>query len=473
MQYLWDRNELVNILGNKIIGNLVMGVTGVSIDSRSLQKGDIFFAINGNNYDGHDFLEHAIKAGAAAIVADKKYLDKITNLIEIYSKNITVFLVDDVLLALEKLAIFARARTKAKVIAVTGSVGKTTTKELFLVALQQIGKTHVSPASFNNHWGVPLSLARLPKDYDYAIFEIGMNHKGEIDKLSKMVKPDIGVVTLIAPAHLGAFSSLHEIALAKAELFDNMNLSATIFLNKDDIFTDVLITKVPANVQIKYFGVSSEDINYKASNIVNYSDKIKFFFKDVDNNISFPVNLKLMPLHIVKNSIAVLGVVAYLKEDLSKAIKGIENFSLGAGRGLTYKINIADKGEIVIIDESYNANPVSMIETLKFFASLTNSKGKKIAILADMLELGEQTQYYHENLAEVILSLKLDKILLLGNNMKFLHDILLPYNISIHNSTIEELYENLLKNINKDDYLMLKGSNAMDLKKLLSKISEI
>jgi UDP-N-acetylmuramoyl-tripeptide--D-alanyl-D-alanine ligase len=228
MSLLWTSDALVEATDGRPLGQMPAGITGISIDSRSLKPGEAFFAIKGDAMDGHDFATAAIKSGAGLLVVAEGKLPALGRL------TAPMIVVPDVLAALEKVGTAARARSRARIIAVTGSVGKTSTKEALRHALSSVGKVHASAASFNNHWGVPLTLARMPEDCDYAVFEIGMNHPGEISPLVRMVRPHIAVVTLIAAAHLGFFRNLDEIAKAKAEIFEGVEPGGAVLLNRDD-----------------------------------------------------------------------------------------------------------------------------------------------------------------------------------------------------------------------------------------------
>jgi UDP-N-acetylmuramoyl-tripeptide--D-alanyl-D-alanine ligase len=228
MNWLWTIEALVEAMGGRPLGQIPAGVHGISIDTRTLQPGDAFFAIKGETMDGHDFATAAIKAGAAVLVVAEGKLPALGRL------TAPMIVVPDVLAALERLAVAARARTRGRVIAVTGSAGKTTTKEALRHALGSVGSVHASDKSFNNHWGVPLTLARLPEDTEYSVFEIGMNHPGEIRPLVKMVRPHVAIVTLVAAAHLGFFRDLDEIAAAKAEIFEGIEPGGAALINRDD-----------------------------------------------------------------------------------------------------------------------------------------------------------------------------------------------------------------------------------------------
>jgi UDP-N-acetylmuramoyl-tripeptide--D-alanyl-D-alanine ligase len=226
--YLWTMEALIAAMGGRAVGDVPKGVTGISIDSRSAAKGEAFFAIKGDTFDGHDFITAAMVSGASVcVVAESKIpaLGKFTA---------PLIVVDDVLAGLERLALASRARTKAKIIAVTGSAGKTTTKEALRHCLSAVGTVHASAASFNNHWGVPLTMAKIPEDTQYGVFEVGMNHPGEIRNLIRFVQPHVAIVTIIAAAHLGFFKNLDEIADAKAEIFEGIIPGGTAILNRDD-----------------------------------------------------------------------------------------------------------------------------------------------------------------------------------------------------------------------------------------------
>src|SRR5690606_15450595 len=228
MSWLWTIEALVEAMGGRPLGQMPAGVHGISIDTRTLEPGDAFFAIKGETMDGHDFATAAVKAGAAVLVGAEGKLPALGRL------TASMLVVPDVLAAMEKLGVAARARAEGRAIAVTGSAGKPTTKEALRHALGSVGSVHASDKSFNNHWGVPLTLARLPEDAEYSVFEIGMNHPGEIRPLVKMVRPHVAIVTLVAAAHLGFFRDLDEIAAAKAEIFEGIEPGGAALINRDD-----------------------------------------------------------------------------------------------------------------------------------------------------------------------------------------------------------------------------------------------
>jgi len=238
---------MADAMGATLEGAIGNQVDGVSIDTRTLEAGDAYFAVKGDVHDGHKFVAHAHAAGAAVCVVAH-------NMRETLSGELgTLLIVDDVLVALEKLGQAARQRTSAKIVAVTGSVGKTTTKEALRTALGASGRVHASAASYNNHWGVPLTLARMHENTQYGVFEIGMNHPGEITPLVKMVSPDVVVINNVAAVHLGAFKDVDEIAHAKAEIFDGLKAGGTAVLNRDDerfeLLSDIAASK---NVSVSH-----------------------------------------------------------------------------------------------------------------------------------------------------------------------------------------------------------------------------
>ena len=255
---LWTMQAMIDAMDASLVGAKFDGVNGISIDTRTLEAGDAYFAIKGDVHDGHKFVAAASKAGASVSVVAKDKVDSLEG------ETGSLLVVDDVLIALERLGAASRARTDAKIIAVTGSVGKTTTKEALRTALGACGKVHASAASYNNHWGVPLTLARMPEETDFGVFEIGMNNPGEITVLVKMVLPDVAIINNVAAVHLGAFNSVDEIAHAKAEIFDGLKADGIAILNADDKRIELLrkIAKSKGVSNIRTFGeADSADVH--------------------------------------------------------------------------------------------------------------------------------------------------------------------------------------------------------------------
>src|SRR6185312_6756811 len=332
-------------------GALPAETNGISIDSRTLAKGDAFFAIRGDNRDGHAFVEAALEAGAGLAVVARKEGAR-------FAADAPLLLVDDVLDALRDLARTARARLGAKVIAVTGSVGKTGTKEALRLALSADGETHASAASYNNHWGVPLSLARCPASAKYAVFEIGMNHAGEITPLTQMAMPHVAIVTTVEPVHLEYFGSVEKIADAKAEIFLGLVPGVAAVINRDnDQYARLDAAAKAAKVsRIVTFGADTQ----AEARLVRHA--LQPDSSTVEAVIlGSPVTYKLGApgRHIVMNSLAVLAAASLAGADLAVAALALARLKAAVGRGARIPLGLPN-GEALLIDESYNANPASM-----------------------------------------------------------------------------------------------------------------
>ncbi len=309
--WLWTSNDMVEAMEGRPFGSLPDGITGISIDSRTLKPGEAFFAIKGDQFDGHDFVTAAMAARAGLLVVAEHRLPAFGN------SKVPMIVVEDVLEALTKLGIASRTRSRAQIIAVTGSVGKTTTKEALRHVLSNVGKVHASVASFNNHWGVPLTLARMPADTDYGIFEIGMNHHDEIRPLVKMVRPHVALITLIAPAHLGHFANLEEIAVAKAEIFEGIVPGGYVLLNRDDKrFKQLEELATKAGVEhIATFGENARS-DYRLREVKLHPTCSCMTVKIGTHEAAVKVG---MPgRHIVQNMLAVLGAAHLVGADIAK-----------------------------------------------------------------------------------------------------------------------------------------------------------
>ncbi|MDI1346395.1 MAG: UDP-N-acetylmuramoylalanyl-D-glutamyl-2,6-diaminopimelate--D-alanyl-D-alanine ligase, partial [Pseudolabrys sp.] len=350
MTALWTLSDMAAAMRAEISGAPAQNITGISIDSRGLSKGEAFFALT-DARDGHEFVDSALKAGAgvAVVARDKRAM---------FAADAPLLLVDDVLEALRDLARAARKRTQAKVIAVTGSVGKTGTKEALRLALSADGETHASAASYNNHWGVPLSLARCPADVKYAVFEIGMNHAGEITPLTQLVRPHVAIVTTVEAVHLEYFGTLEKIADAKAEIFFGIEPGGAAIINRDNSQYDRLATAAKAaNVaRIVSFGESPE----AEARLVRHALKpdsscvhASILGEDVTYKLGAPGR------HLVMNSLAVLAAVSLVGSDLALAALALGQLRAPVGRGARMTLTVSG-GSALLIDESYNANPASM-----------------------------------------------------------------------------------------------------------------
>lgn len=461
-EVLWAAEELIAALDGELIVGELQAANGISIDSRDIEKNDAFFAIKGDLFDGHNYTQNAATNGASVIVvSDAEF--------KVEANNVATILVDDVLASLGRLAVASRARSHAKIVAVTGSVGKTSTKEFLRACLESVGKTHASIKSFNNHWGVPISLARMPQNTEYAVFEIGMNHLDEITPLVRMVQPHVAIITTVAPAHLGHFKDLEEIALAKSEIFDGMNNEGAVILNQDNEFFGYLSAKAKAHglVDIQGFG-SDGAANMRLINaeLLPKSSKVEACY----NGNEFSYEIGSSGMHQVQNSLGLLLAVENLGIDLHKVLPILKNIELSDGRGAQAEIAI-DGGIITLIDESYNANPASMVAAFSVLsAQQPKQNGRRVAIIGDMLELGANSPQIHADLAADIAAAKIDAVMACGEDMKNCYDLLPEGQRIGYAEDSDLLAEIVLDNIYPHDVVMVKGSLGSQMAKIVNKI---
>ncbi|MEC9461653.1 MAG: UDP-N-acetylmuramoylalanyl-D-glutamyl-2,6-diaminopimelate--D-alanyl-D-alanine ligase [Pseudomonadota bacterium] len=461
MSLLWTAREMVTAMGGRPFGNLPMGVTGISIDSRTITPGEAFFAIKGDRVDGHDYASIAIANGASLLVVSEAKLPALGRL------TVPMIVVEDVLVGLQKLGMAARDRTPATVIAVTGSVGKTTTKEMLRMALAPSGKVHASVASFNNHWGVPLTLARMPIDTRYGVFELGMNHPGEIGPLSRMVRPDVAIITTIAPAHLGNFSSVDEIADAKAEIFEGVVNGGDAILNRDNPY---------------YERLEQAALAQSVENIHSFGQHAKAEFRLAEFDgaaelstvwVSFggetrEVTIGAPGRHLAENAMAVLAAVSLVGADVDAAIEAFASLSAVKGRGQRHRLKMPE-GALTLIDESYNANPASMRAAIAVLASAQPGEdGRRIAVLGDMLEMGEFAPSVHAELAGPLLASGIEHVWLAGPEMVALRDAL-PETVNVvYFETTDELVNLVTAEVRAGDVVMVKSSLGIGFGKIVA-----
>jgi UDP-N-acetylmuramoyl-tripeptide--D-alanyl-D-alanine ligase len=461
MSYLWTAEALIDAMGGRPLGNMPAGIHGISIDTRTLEAGDAFFAIRGETMDGHDFATAAIKAGAAVLVVAEGKLPALGRL------TAPMIVVPDVLAALEKLAMAARARSRGKVIAVTGSVGKTTTKEALRHVLGSVGSVHASDKSFNNHWGVPLTLARLPEDTEYAVFEIGMNHPGEIRPLVKMVRPHVALITLVAAAHLGFFRDLDEIAEAKAEIFEGIEPGGAALLNRDDPRANMLgkLAREAGVEHVLGFGEHQRS-TYRLINCVLNADHstmtARIGRREVVARIGAPGR------HMVQNALAVLGAADLVGADIDRVALALGTLPAPEGRGQRHVLAHGG-GSFTLIDESYNANPASMKAALDLLdATPLEGDGRRIAVLGDMLELGTHSEKLHADLSELIVGTGISHLLLGGPHMKALAEVL-PSDVAVvHRDEADDLGRLLIDTVQPDDVIMVKSSKGIGFSRIVT-----
>jgi UDP-N-acetylmuramoyl-tripeptide--D-alanyl-D-alanine ligase len=414
-------------------------VSGLSIDTRTLKEGDLFVALKGDNRDGHDFLRAAFDAKAGAALVSHAP-DGMTG---------PLLTVAHTQRGLEDLARAARARSNAKILAVTGSAGKTTTKEILRLACNALGRTYASAASHNNHWGVPLSLASLPRDAEYGIFEAGMNHFGELRNLVSLVRPHLALITTIAPAHLEFFGNCESIADAKSEIFEGLLPGGAALIPSDSVYAERLKARAKqAQVSnIVTFGVGGDaKLISHAPDGEGMRVKADILGRAVDCYVGAPGG------HIAQNVVGALAAVALLEGDVLNAAAALKNFTALKGRGARF-----EAGGIQVIDESYNANPASMAAAL---ALLGTAAGRKIAVLGDMLELGEGGAAHHAGLTAPIDANKVDLVFASGPQMKALWDALPPRLRGAYAESAAVLMPQVLAALKSGDTLLVKGSNG-------------
>jgi UDP-N-acetylmuramoyl-tripeptide--D-alanyl-D-alanine ligase len=449
MTPLWTTEAMAKAMRAQPQGALPDSISGLSIDTRTLNRGEAFFAIKGDARDGHEFVAQALAAGAGLAVVSKARRGE-------FPADARLLVVDDVLAALIDLARAARARSQAQVIAVTGSVGKTSTKEALLLALSADGETHASTASYNNHWGVPLSLARCPQSAKYAVFEIGMNHAGEITPLTKLVRPHVAIITTIAPVHLEFFGTLEKIADAKAEIFLGVEPGGAAVLNRDIPQFDQLVRAAKASnvARIVSFG-EHDGADARMIKCALKADCTCVHASILGTDVTY--KLGAPGKHLVGNSLAVLAAAVLAGADLALAALALQKLQPASGRGTRITLTVPG-GTALLIDESYNANPASMSAALALLGQApVTGRGRRIAVLGDMLELGDQGARLHRELAAAAAA-NADLVFCSGPLMKNLWDALPASHRGAYAETSATLEPAVLEALQAGDAVMVKGS---------------
>ena len=457
---LWSSNAMTAAMRAIINGVLPPEVTGISIDSRTVAPAEAYFAIKGAVHDGHDFVEAALRAGAALAVVEKGKREQ-------FASDAPLLMVDDVLGALVELAHAARARLQGQVIAVTGSVGKTSTKEALRLVLSAQGQTHASAASFNNHWGVPLSLARCPETARFAVFEIGMNHAGEIQPLVKMVQPHVAIITTVEPVHLEFFAGIEAIADAKAEIFEGVVQGGAVVLNRDNPqFARLARRAKELGIQrVVSFGADAKsharliDVSLHAACSAVHADILGH---EVTYKVGMPGR------HMAMNSLAVLAAAALAGADLALASLSLSQLEPATGRGVRSTLELAGGGA-TLIDESYNANPASMAAALSVLGQAAiGPHGRRIAVLGDMLELGAAAADLHRGLNEAIKAGRIDLVYCCGPLMRNLWEALSTGKRGGYADSAANLEMQVVAAIRAGDAIMIKGSFGSKMKTIVN-----
>ncbi len=461
---LWRLPDFVAAMDGVIVGEPASEITGISIDSRTINDGEAFFCIAGDRFDGHDYADKALNAGASLAVVSSRNLGKL-------SEAGPYVVVDNVLEALEKLGRAARARTQAKIVAVTGSVGKTSTKEALRIALSRSGKTHASVASFNNHWGVPLTLARMPEDTEFGVFEIGMNAPGEIETLVKMVQPDIAVITTVAAVHLEFFNSVDDIARAKAEIFAGLGPDGVAVLNVDnDQFDNLMRFAHEAGVRnVIRFGTAPE-ADARLLGSVLHPDCTCVSAHILGHDVTYKIGTP--GRHLINNSLAVLTCVELMGADLARAGLALADIKAPKGRGERWRLHLP-AGQALLIDESYNANPLSMSAAIRALGETPITRpGRYVAVLGDMLELGETSPALHASLADPLERSNIDVVYCVGPQMHHLWTVLPHAKRGTYVKKSDELDPVLADEIRPGDVIMIKGSLGTRMGPLVEQLKQ-
>jgi UDP-N-acetylmuramoyl-tripeptide--D-alanyl-D-alanine ligase len=446
---LWTLHEAAGAMGATVRGQITAPINGVSIDTRSLSPGDLFFAIKGESRDGHDFVDQAMEKGATAVVSVARAFD--------LPATHRLLVVEEPLEGLRRLGRAARRRSKARFVAVTGSVGKTGTKEALRQILSEQGRTHAAVSSYNNHWGVPLTLARMPADSAFAINEIGMNSPGEIRPLSAMVRPHAAIVTTVEPVHLEFFPSVAAIADAKAEIFGGVEPGGTAIVNIDNPHGARLIAHAQASRagRVLTFGAAGE-ADFRLVSLLEDEDGSEAVLEAFARRLSCRIG---MPgRHIATNMLAVLAAVHALGANIDKAAAALARIVPPQGRGARIALRLSD-GTATLIDESYNANPASMRAMLANLARLApGAGGRRVAVLGDMLELGRDGPRFHKELAAAVENSRIDLVHASGPLMRHLFDALPSSRRGHYAPSSAELEPSVVEAVRGGDVIAVKGS---------------
>ena len=462
---LWNFADLVRASGGTGSGTPSSAITGFSIDTRSIQPGDVFVALK-DVRDGHEFVTNAFAKGASLAIVSEDYAAK--------PGDGALLRVPDPLRALENIGRAARARlgSEARVVAVTGSAGKTGTKEMLRACFAAVtpGRVHASDKSYNNHWGVPLTLARMPANTCYAVFEIGMNHAGEIMPLSLMVRPHVAIVTTVEAVHLAHFKSVEEIAEAKAEIFAGLEPGGAAIIPRDNPHYELLTARAQQrDACLASFGLTP-DAMVRAQSVAPDAEgstvTVILSGKPVQYRLAIPGP------HIVQNSLAVAAGLSAAGADLVQALAALATASAPPGRGSRIRLSVAG-GEALLIDESYNANPASMRAALATLAEIPRlAYPRRIAVLGDMLELGGKSGELHRGLAGPIGSAGIDLVFAAGPNMAMVFELLAPAQRGAWALKSVGIAEALQQAVRPGDVIMIKGSNGSRMAPLVEMLKK-
>jgi UDP-N-acetylmuramoyl-tripeptide--D-alanyl-D-alanine ligase len=442
----WNAEKMLAATGGELRGS-EFRADGVEIDSRHITPNKIFIALPGEHVDGHNYLRQAAQAGASAAL--------VSHIPENAPTDLPLIVVEEVLPALQEMARYRRKHYQGRVIGITGSVGKTSAKEMLKLVLSEYGEAYATDGNYNNHIGVPITLCNLPDSADFAIIEMGMNHGGEISFLSHIAKPEVALITTVAAVHLEFFESVEGIAHAKAEIFEGME-SGTAVLPIDNEYYPILEKQYRASkaISLLTFGES------EASDLRLISPEVRYQFGGEDRSFELTTH----GAHWPKAALGVLGCVAALNLNLTPAEQALKHYQEASGRGEVLSLPWKG-GQIQVMDDAYNASPISMKAALQTLSQL--GEGRKVAILGDMLELGDAAPQFHAELAETVSEEAIDGVITVGALMGHLHEALPESKKLAHYDKAADAEKELSELIHSGDYLLLKGSHGSHVYKLV------
>ena len=453
-QYLWTSDAIARATGGT--ASAAFGVDDVTFDSREVIGGELFVALGGAMTDGHEFIDKAVAAGAAGCIVAR----------DCPHPHVRV---TDTMTALEALGRAARARTDARILGVTGSVGKTSVKEALRQAFARAGRTHASIKSYNNHTGVPLSLARMPADARFGVFEMGMNHAGELARLTRQVRPHVAVVTWVASAHREHFASEEAIADAKAEIFEGLEPGGTAIIPFDNAHSARLRAAARAHAQLTFGEGEGADI--RALRVTGDADGSDLVV-GLPGDRTLHCRVNAAGRHWVNNALAVIAAVHAAGGDVAQAGIALAELPALAGRGRRIRVPLGPSA-VTIIDEAYNANPASMTAALAVLRQVAPAAGgRRIAVLGAMKELGELSESFRASLAAPLADSGAQVALLVGNEMSALAQHLPPGIAVMHVATVEEAMAQVPALLGPGDVVLVKGSNSVGLGRLVAQLSE-
>lgn len=448
MKTVWSAQQIAQAVGAETTGNWI--ATGVGKDSRELNPGDLFVALKGPKVEGSEYVAAAFEAGAVGAIVDRVPVG--------FGGDSRLILVKDTLKALNDLASAARSRTQAQIVAITGSFGKTGSKDATALLLAHFGSVQASERSFNNHWGVPFTVSNIAPNLDFAVIEMGMNHADEIAPLSRIARPQVALITTIREMHIEHLGSLENIATEKAEIFAGMAEGGTVVLNRDDqTFPQVAAAAKVKKLKIITFG-RHQDADCRL--IKCMMDEGWLWAEVTVDGTIFSYRIPTAGEHWALNSLGVLGVMKALGLNVIEASKVFVNLVLPEGRGVQHQVKL-EHGHITVIDESYNAGPDSMRAALKVLGALVpQGPGRRIAILGDMRELGPQAQEIHEGLKTDLIANKVDLVFTCGEKMEHLHRSLPEGMRGAHTLEVTDLVPTVARCAQAGDIFMIKGSKG-------------